>query len=106
AATSNGHAKPSRQTRLFILDEPTTGLHFEDIRLLLGVMQRLVDQGDSLVVIEHNLDVLKCADWLIDLGPEAEREGGRIVAAGPPEIVAATPASHTGKFLQPKLETK
>ena len=76
AATSN------RQTRLFILDEPTTGLHFEDIRLLLAVMQRLVDQGDSLVVIEHNLDVLKCADWLIDLGPEAEMEGGRIVAAG------------------------
>jgi excinuclease ABC subunit A len=93
----------SRQTRLFILDEPTTGLHFEDIRLLLGVMQRLVDQGDSLVVIEHNLDVLKCADWLIDLGPEAELDGGRIVAAGTPETVATTPASHTGKFLVPKL---
>ncbi len=93
------------QTRLFILDEPTTGLHFEDIRLLLGVMQRLVDQGDSLVVIEHNLDVLKCADWLIDLGPEAELEGGRIVAAGTPETVAATPASHTGKFLVPKLKS-
>ena len=96
----------SRQTRLFILDEPTTGLHFEDIRLLLGVMQRLVDQGDSLVVIEHNLDVLKCADWLIDLGPEAELEGGRIVAAGTPENVAATPASHTGKYLAPKFETR
>jgi len=93
----------TRQTRLFILDEPTTGLHFEDIRLLLGVMQRLVDQGDSLVVIEHNLDVLKCADWLIDLGPEAELEGGRIVAAGTPETVAATPTSHTGKYLTPKL---
>ncbi len=93
----------AKTTRLFILDEPTTGLHFEDIRLLLGVLQRLIDQGDSLVVIEHNLDVLKCADWLIDLGPEAEREGGRIVAAGPPETVAATPASHTGKFLQAKL---
>jgi excinuclease ABC subunit A len=92
-----------RQTRLFILDEPTTGLHFEDIRLLLGVLRRLVDQGDSLVVIEHNLDVLKCADWLIDLGPEAEAEGGRVVAAGAPEIVAATEASHTGKFLRPKL---
>ena len=74
----------------FILDEPTTGLHFEDIRLLLGVLQRLVAQGDSLVVIEHNLDVLKCADWLIDLGPEAEMEGGRVVAAGTPELVAAT----------------
>jgi len=95
--------KADRTTRLFILDEPTTGLHFEDIRLLLGVLQRLVEQGDSLVVIEHNLDVLKCADWLIDLGPEAEREGGRIVAAGTPELVAATKASHTGKFLEPKL---
>ena len=93
----------ARTTRLFILDEPTTGLHFEDIRLLLGVLQRLVNQGDSLVVIEHNLEVLKCADWLIDLGPEAEREGGRIVAAGTPEEVAATAASHTGKFLAPKL---
>ena len=92
-----------KTTRLFILDEPTTGLHFEDIRLLLAVLQRLVEQGDSLVVIEHNLDVLKCADWIIDLGPEAEREGGRIVAAGTPESVAATKASHTGGFLQPKL---
>ncbi len=90
-------------TRLFILDEPTTGLHFEDIRLLLAVLQRLVDQGDSLVVIEHNLEVLKCADWIIDLGPEAEREGGRIVAAGTPEAIAATPGSHTGKFLQAKV---
>jgi excinuclease ABC subunit A len=92
-----------RQTRLFILDEPTTGLHFEDIRLLLAVLQRLVDQGDSLVVIEHNLEVLKCADWIIDLGPEAEMEGGRIVAEGTPEEIAAAPGSHTGKFLQPKL---
>ena len=79
-----------KTTRLFILDEPTTGLHFEDIRLLLAVLQRLVEQGDSLVVIEHNLEVLKCADWIIDLGPEAEMEGGRIVAAGTPETVAAT----------------
>jgi excinuclease ABC subunit A len=94
-----------RKTRLFILDEPTTGLHFEDIRLLLAVLQRLVNQGDSLVVIEHNLDVLKCADWIIDLGPEAEMEGGRIVAAGTPEMIAATPGSYTGIFLGPKLET-
>ena len=93
----------TRQTCLFILDEPTTGLHFEDIRLLLGVFQRLVAQGDSLVVIEHNLEVLKCADWIVDLGPEAEREGGRIVAEGTPETIAATPGSHTGKFLKPKL---
>ena len=100
AAAATSH---TRTTRLFILDEPTTGLHFEDIRLLLGVLQRLVNQGDSLIVIEHNLDVLKCADWLIDLGPEAEMEGGRIVASGTPETIAATPASHTGKFLQPKV---
>jgi excinuclease ABC subunit A len=96
----------NRQTRLFILDEPTTGLHFEDIRLLLAVLQRLVEQGDSLVVIEHNLEVLKCADWIIDLGPEAEREGGQVVAAGTPETIAATPESHTGKFLKPKLLTR
>ncbi len=94
---------PGKQTRLFILDEPTTGLHFEDIRLLLAVLQRLVDQGDSLVVIEHNLEVLKCADWILDLGPEAEMDGGRIVAEGTPETIAATTASHTGKFLLPKL---
>jgi len=104
---TGGHPKTSeRKTRLFILDEPTTGLHFEDIRLLLAVLQRLVDQGDSLVVIEHNLEVLKCADWIIDLGPEAEMEGGRIVAAGTPEAIAATAASHTGKFLLPKLATR
>jgi excinuclease ABC subunit A len=100
---SQGTATATRTTRLFILDEPTTGLHFEDIRLLLAVLQRLVNQGDSLVVIEHNLEVLKCADWIIDLGPEAEMEGGRIVAAGTPEAIAATPGSHTGKFLKPKL---
>jgi excinuclease ABC subunit A len=104
---TGGRAKGlTRQTRLFILDEPTTGLHFEDIRLLLSVLQRLVDQGDSLVVIEHNLEVLKCADWIIDLGPEAEKEGGRIVAEGTPEVIAATPASYTGIFLAPKLETR
>jgi excinuclease ABC subunit A len=105
-APPQGTAAVTKTTRLFILDEPTTGLHFEDIRLLLAVLQRLVEQGDSLVVIEHNLEVLKCADWLIDLGPEAEREGGRIVAEGTPELVAATAASHTGKYLLPKLEKK
>jgi excinuclease ABC subunit A len=101
-----GTAAATRSTRLFILDEPTTGLHFEDIRLLLAVLQRLVDQGDSLVVIEHNLDVLKCADWIIDLGPEAEMEGGRIVVAGPPEKIASARMSHTGKFLRPKVNRK
>jgi len=103
---SQGTATATKTTRLFILDEPTTGLHFEDIRLLLAVLQRLVDQGDSLIVIEHNLEVLKCADWIIDLGPEAEMEGGRIVAAGTPETIAATSGSHTGKFLKPKLGSR
>jgi excinuclease ABC subunit A len=103
AATKTAVTVFTRKTRLFILDEPTTGLHFEDIRLLLGVLQRLVNQGDSLVVIEHNLEVLKCADWIIDLGPEAEAEGGRVVAAGTPESIAATPGSHTGKYLLPKV---
>ena len=74
--------------------------------MLLAVLQRLVEQGDSLVVIEHNLEVLKCADWIIDLGPEAEREGGRVVAAGTPETIAETPGSHTGKFLKPKLASR
>ncbi|HET8649069.1 MAG TPA: excinuclease ABC subunit UvrA [Gemmatimonadales bacterium] len=85
---------------LYILDEPTTGLHFEDVRLLLEVLHRLVDKGNSVVVIEHNLDVLKTADWLIDLGPEGGEAGGRIVAQGTPEEVAAVNASHTGQFLR------
>jgi excinuclease ABC subunit A len=84
---------------LFIFDEPTTGLHFEDIRLLLAVFQRLVDRGDSVLIIEHNLDVLKCADWLIDLGPEGGSQGGRVVAAGPPEQVAACEDGYTGRAL-------
>ena len=92
-----------RPTRLFILDEPTTGLHFEDIRLLLQLLQRMVDAGDSLLVIEHNLEVLKCADWLLELGPEAGDQGGQLVAAGTPEDIAAHPTSHTGRYLKPKL---
>jgi excinuclease ABC subunit A len=92
----------SRPT-LFLFDEPTTGLHFEDVRVLLNVFQRLVDAGHSLVVIEHNLDVIKCADWVIDLGPEAGAGGGRIVAQGTPEQIAACPASHTGQFLRELL---
>jgi excinuclease ABC subunit A len=91
------------KTRLLILDEPTTGLHFEDVRLLLQLFQRLVDQGDSLVVIEHNLDVIQCADWVIDLGPEAGERGGKIVATGSPEKVAEVPGSHTGAALREKL---
>ena len=84
---------------LYILDEPTTGLHFEDVRLLLEVLHRLVDKGNTVVVIEHNLDVVKTADWVIDLGPEGGELGGRVVAAGPPEKVAQSQGSHTGQFL-------
>jgi excinuclease ABC subunit A len=84
---------------LYILDEPTTGLHFEDVRKLLDVLNRLVDQGNTIVVIEHNLDVVKSADWIVDLGPEGGDGGGRVVAQGPPEQVASTRASHTGGFL-------
>jgi excinuclease ABC subunit A len=84
---------------LYILDEPTTGLHFEDVRRLLDVLMRLVDQGNTIVVIEHNLDVIKSADWIIDLGPEGGEAGGRIVAQGTPEQVARAKGSVTGEFL-------
>jgi len=88
---------------LYILDEPTTGLHFEDTRRLLDVLSKLVEQGNTVVVIEHNLDVIRCADYLIDLGPEGGQGGGRIVAEGTPEQVAASQASATGEFLRPLL---
>ena len=88
---------------LYILDEPTTGLHFEDTRKLLDVLNKLVDQGNTVVVIEHNLDVIRCADYVIDLGPEGGGGGGRVVASGTPEEVAANPKSVTGQFLQPLL---
>ncbi|MBS0481234.1 MAG: excinuclease ABC subunit UvrA [Proteobacteria bacterium] len=88
---------------LYILDEPTTGLHFEDVRKLLEVLQRLVDQGNSVVVIEHNLDVIKTADWILDLGPEGGVRGGELVAEGTPEAVAANVRSFTGRYLQPLL---
>jgi len=83
-----------------VLDEPTTGLHFEDIRRLLGVLHRLVDAGNTVIVIEHNLDVIKTADWIIDMGPEGGSRGGRVVAAGTPEEVAQVEESHTGRFLR------
>jgi excinuclease ABC subunit A len=95
--------KRSTGSTFYILDEPTTGLHFEDVRKLLGVLHRLVDAGNTVVVIEHNLDVVKTADWIIDLGPEGGDDGGRIVAAGTPEEVAAVPDSYTGKFLRDLL---
>ena len=88
---------------LYILDEPTTGLHFEDVRKLLEVLHTLVDQGNTVVVIEHNLEVIKTADWLLDLGPEGGDGGGRIVAEGTPEDIVASPESHTGRFLAPLL---
>ncbi len=88
---------------LFLFDEPTTGLHFDDIRILLGVFQRLVDQGHSVLVIEHNLEVIKCADWIIDLGPEAGDRGGKIVAEGTPRQIAACEQSHTGRALRDPL---
>ena len=89
---------------LYILDEPTTGLHFEDVRKLLEVLHELVEAGNSVVVIEHNLDVIKTADWLIDLGPEGGDGGGRIVAEGTPETVAKVEESWTGRYLAPMLE--
>jgi excinuclease ABC subunit A len=88
---------------IYILDEPTTGLHFEDVRRLLYVLQRLVDAGNTMLVIEHNLDVIKSADWIVDLGPEGGSGGGLVVAEGPPEQVAKVPESHTGRYLAPLL---
>jgi excinuclease ABC subunit A len=90
---------------LYILDEPTTGLHFHDIEQLLGVLHRLRDHGNTVVVIEHNLDVIKTADWVLDLGPEGGDGGGRIIASGTPEDVAATKGSFTGEFLKPLVKS-
>ena len=99
-------AKRSTGRTLYILDEPTTGLHFEDVRKLLEVLHELVDQGNTVVVIEHNLDVVKTADWIIDIGPEGGDGGGEIVAFGTPESVAEAERSHTGRYLKPMLRTK
>jgi excinuclease ABC subunit A len=99
-------AKRDTGRTLYILDEPTTGLHFEDVRLLLEVLHRLVDKGNTVIVIEHNLDVVKTADWVIDLGPEGGAPGGQLVAAGTPEDVARVRGSHTGRFLKRLLERR
>jgi excinuclease ABC subunit A len=88
---------------LYILDEPTTGLHWDDVRRLLGVLQRLVDAGNTVLVVEHHLDVIKCADWILDLGPEGGEAGGELVAEGPPPAVAQVPGSYTGKYLSEVL---
>ena len=96
-------SKRSTGKTLFILDEPTTGLHFADIELLLKVLDRLKNQGNTIVVIEHNLDVIKTADWVIDLGPEGGSDGGNIVATGTPEDVAKISNSFTGQFLEKML---
>jgi excinuclease ABC subunit A len=96
--------KRAKNRLLYILDEPTTGLHFDDVSKLLSALRQLIDGGGSLLVIEHNLDVLKAADWILDLGPEGGRRGGEIVAVGTPEQIAAVPASHTGEWLARVLQ--
>jgi excinuclease ABC subunit A len=101
-STNSGSQSP--KAVLYIMDEPTTGLHFEDIKKLLAVLHKLVNAGNTLVIVEHNLDVIKSADWIIDLGPEGGAAGGQIVAEGRPEQVAKVTASHTGKFLAGALK--
>ena len=96
-------AKTRTGRTLYVLDEPTTGLHFEDVRRLLDVLQKLVDAGNTVVVVEHHLDVVKCADWIVDMGPEGGEGGGRVVAEGTPEAVARAKHSHTGRFLRDLL---
>ena len=92
-------SRPSTGKTLYILDEPTTGLHFEDIRVLLGVLRQLVDKGNTVVIIEHNTDVIRACDWIIDMGPEGGRGGGTLVAQGTVEDIKQNPASITGKFI-------
>jgi excinuclease ABC subunit A len=99
-------SKRDTGSTLYILDEPTTGLHFEDIRQLLEVLHRLRDHGNTVVIIEHNLDVIKTADWVVDLGPEGGSGGGQIIAQGTPEQVAKVKSSFTGQFLAPMLRRK
>jgi excinuclease ABC subunit A len=96
--------KRSTGRTVYILDEPTTGLHFEDIRKLLGVINGLVDKGNTVIVIEHNMDVIKTSDWIVDMGPEGGAGGGGVVATGTPEDVAANPDSYTGHFLAETLD--
>ena len=99
-------AKRATGRTIYILDEPTTGLHFADIEKLLQVLMKLRDAGNTLVVIEHNLEMIKCADWIIDLGPEGGERGGQIVGAGPPEKLAELADSFTGQYLRPLLKNR
>jgi excinuclease ABC subunit A len=96
--------RPHTERTIYLLDEPTVGLHFEDVRKLIEILNRLVDKGNSVILIEHNLDVIKCSDWLIDIGPEGGVGGGKIVAQGTPEHVATVEGSHTGRFLKKVLK--
>jgi excinuclease ABC subunit A len=99
-------AKKATGRTVYILDEPTTGLHFADIEKLLEVLMKLRNAGNTIVVIEHNLEMIKCADWIIDLGPEGGGHGGEVIGSGPPERVTAIPASHTGQYLRAMLERR
>jgi len=99
-------SRVSRDRTLYILDEPTTGLHFEDVNMLLGVLQRLVERGNTVIVIEHNLDVIKSADWIIDLGPEGGDEGGELIFAGTPEALSKESSSYTGTFVKKILNNQ
>jgi excinuclease ABC subunit A len=98
-------AGDKRERTLYIFDEPTTGLHFHDINKLMESLNRLVDNGHTVIIIEHNIDVIKCADHVIDLGPEGGKDGGNIVAVGTPEQIAACETSYTGHFLKEKLNS-
>ena len=97
-------AKKATGRTVYILDEPTTGLHFADIEKLLQVLMKLRNAGNTVIVIEHNLEMIKCADWIIDLGPEGGERGGEIVGAGPPETIVDLAKSYTGKYLRPLLQ--
>ena len=103
ADSAAGTAARARSRTLYILDEPTTGLHFDDVQKLLAAFRKLIEGSGSLLVIEHNLDVIKSADWVIDMGPEGGSAGGEVVAIGTPEEIAANPRSHTGHYLAPVL---
>lgn len=98
--------RPHLEKTIYLLDEPTVGLHYDDVAKLLEVLNKLVDKGNTVVLIEHNMDIIKCSDYLIDIGPEGGSGGGRIVAKGTPEEVANTPKSHTGKYLKKVLKRR